>query len=287
MKTTLHSIFASFCLVGAVHAEALPWASRAWKSADGKEINAALVGGDTMKVQLRGPTGVDSEVYMNLLSAEDQKFFANEREKVLKELNAALKAAGPAVEAAKKANKPVLSLNSQLAARAYRLGVVVPGPGGGTISKVSGNVVGLSSFRKDNIETIIVELEGGIALAAGSHEVVFGGSKMKLVIEKQALMQYPERSLSSDDAAPKPSGPLTPVRLFGVGDKVTLSGQLHFKSEKIGTKTNYFARGYKLLTGVAKPIVAPPPPKKPAAKPPAKPAPKPTPKPPAKPKKKG
>ena len=282
MKTTFLSLFTSVCLLSALHAEALPWPARVWKSSEGKEINAALVGGDVTKIQLRGPTGTDSEVYMNLLSAEDQKYFADEREKVLKELNAALKAAGPAVEAAKKANKPVLALSSMLAARAYRLGVVVPGPGGGTISKVSGKVVGLSSFRKDNIETIIVELEGGVALAAGSHEVVFGGSKMKLVIEKDALVQYPERSLASDAPAPKPAGPLTPVRLFGVGDKVTLSGQLHFKQEKVGTKTNCFARGCKLLTGVAKPIVAPPAPKKPAAKPPAKPAPKP----PAKPKKK-
>lgn len=116
----------------------------------------------------------------------------------------------------------------------------------------------ITVFKENNLETCIVELEGGVAMSAGTHEPIFGGKKMKLRLEKGSIIQYPTAP-PAEDGAPKVVTPLAPVRLFGVGDVVTISGQVYFAPEKVGTKTNYFARGVSALIGVNKPVVFPEP----------------------------
>ncbi len=282
----------SFLIPASGRAESLPWEPRAWKNEDGKILNAALVNWEASKIKLRLANGTDSEVQVNFLSPEDQKFLAGEKDRLTKQLKTQLKAAEakaaapkPAAAPAKPGTKPAaappasskssLSLASQTAGQVYRIGVPVPGPGGGAVAKVAGKVEAIALFKANELETIVVELEGGVAIAAGAHETIFGGPKLKLRLEKDSIIQYPQPPPSEDGA--KAASPLPPVRLFGVGDTVTISGQVYFVPEKVGTKSNYFVRGASALVGVNKPVVFATPkinPKAPPKVDPKKPAPK-------------
>lgn len=244
--------------LGSVGAESLPWPVREWRSQDGKEIRARLVKQQGSEITLRLQSGKDVATSVNFLSETDQQYLAGEKARIGKMLKkevsdklAALSTKGAA--AVKKANKPVASLSSIAASQVYRMGIPVPSPGGGTIAKVRGKVVQISSFRESSLETIIVELEGGLCLSAGSHEAVWGGSKQKLRIENRTLIKYPQpkEAKSSKNAKTVSPAQMAPIRLFGVGDQVTLTGRLHFADDKAGSMTGFFARGYDLLAGPA------------------------------------
>lgn len=282
-------LLAALLLLGTTSAwgEALPFGSRVWKSADGRSLSATLVKADVAGITLRLPEGRDVDLRADQLSAEDHKILEAERKHLAAKLTQAKPASGspttskpiPGKSAPKAApGTGLLSLDSVTASKVFRLGVSVPGKGGGCFGKMTGKVIGLTSVRGKDYPTIIVELEGGVLLAAPSYDSVWGGSKWNLQVLNGELHKLPSNQPAPPSEAPKDSkkkddpakkgmgkGKTTKLpdkkamqrkRLFGVGDTISITGQLHLASEVIGKQSGFSTRGFSKLT-VLPPPAAP------------------------------